>query len=146
MPKKYLLFNPRGLEFAEFDDSMVILEYVSMNAFPVLEHQPRPTLDLWHRRLGHLGVRNMKVTKQINTGIEYDATPVESSSNLCEACEISKPLWHVRKTVSPKDYKPFDSVSVDVVMINPKGKILLNDSWIIVRYCTVFTDAASSAR
>lgn len=117
-----------------------------MNAFPVLEHQPRPTLDLWHCRLGHLGVRNVKATKQITTGIEYDATPAEPSSNLCEACEISNPLRHVRKTVSPKDYKPFDSVSVDVVMINPRGKILLNDSWINVRYCTVFTDAASSAR
>ncbi|KAI1005914.1 hypothetical protein K3495_g2310 [Podosphaera aphanis] len=117
-----------------------------MNAFPVLERKPAPTLDLWHRRLGHLGVRNVKATKLITTGIEYEPTLAEPSSTLCEACELSKPLRHVRKTISPKDYTPFDSVSVDVVMINPRGKILLNDSWINVRYCTVFTDAASSTR
>ena len=141
------LFGPHGLEIATFNDAMIINEYVPISALPVLERQPSPALDLWHLRLGHLGVRNVKATREITTGIDYKETTDEPNvSSLCEACELSKPIRHVRKITSPKSYKPFDSVSVDVVMISPKGKILINYSWMNVKYCTVFTDAASSTR
>ncbi|KAI0993347.1 hypothetical protein K3495_g14837, partial [Podosphaera aphanis] len=144
---KNSLFGPHNLEIAKFNNAMIINEYIPISALPALERQPPPTLDLWHRRLGHLGVRNVKATKEITTGIKYENNSTEpDGSTLCEACELSKPLRHVRKTTRVKNYKPFDSVSVDVVMITPRGKILLNDSWINVRYCTVFTDAASSTR
>ncbi|KAI0995909.1 Copia protein, partial [Podosphaera aphanis] len=114
---------------------------------PAQLYQPKLTLDLWHRRLGHLGLRNVKATEKITTGIAFKPDNCSTATpNLCESCELSKPLRHVRKSVSSRPRKPLDSVSVDVVMIKPAGKILMNDSWISVRYCTMFTDGATSAR
>lgn len=65
---------------------------------------------------------------------------------VCESCELSRPLRHVRKNFSTRPRNPLDSASLDVVMINPADKILIEDSWSSIRYCTILEDAATSAR
>ncbi|KAI0995000.1 hypothetical protein K3495_g13181, partial [Podosphaera aphanis] len=141
------MYGPNGVEFATYSNSLHINESFVTVALPALVDQSKPTLDLWHRRLGHLGLRNVKETAKITTGISFEPTvTATTSSSLCESCELSKPLRHVRKNASSRPRNPLDSVSVDVVVINPTGKILINDSWISVQYCTMFTDAATSLR
>ncbi|KAI0992261.1 hypothetical protein K3495_g15925, partial [Podosphaera aphanis] len=141
------MYGPHGDEFATYDNSLYINETVVTVAMPALINKSENTLELWHRRLGHIGRRNIKATEKITTGIEYKSSGESlKASQVCEPCELSKPLRHVRKSVSNRPRNPLDSVSVDVVMIKPMGKILINDSWTSVRYCTMFTDAATSAR
>lgn len=141
------MFGPDDIEFATYDNSLQINESFVTVALPALVGQSTPTLDLWHRRLGHLGLRNVRETAKITTGISFETAKTPTTKpTLCESCELSKPLRHVRKSVSSRPHDPLDSVSVDVVLVNPPGKILANDSWISVHYCTIFTDAATSVR
>ena len=141
------MYGPDDVEFATYDNSLYINETFVSVALPAISNQPKPTLELWHRRLGHSGLRNVIATGKITTGMEYESSSSSSvNPSLCESCELSKPLRHVRKAVSFRPRNPLDSVSVDVVMIKPEGKILINVSWNPVRYCTMFKDAATSAR
>ena len=141
------IYGPDGIEFATYDSSLHIVESIVTVAMPATLQDKNLTLDLWHRRLGHLSLRNIKETEKLTTGISYNEKNAPPKlSNICEPCELAKPLRHVRKSTNSRPRRPLDSISVDVVMINPIGKILINNFWTSVKYCTMFTDAATSAR
>ncbi|KAI0992415.1 hypothetical protein K3495_g15770, partial [Podosphaera aphanis] len=145
------IFDSKNIEIATVDDRLFINETPRVFAFPAALHQVKPTLSLWHRRLGHLGLKNVKLTEKVTKGIEYDTVTAadldgEDRTILCEACELSRPLRHVRKNVNPRNLSPFDQISVDVVMIKPGGRILVDESWSQINYATIFTDAATRHR
>ena len=91
-------------------------------------------IDLWHKRLGHLGLKNIKKTADITKGIKL--TDTEPSKSPCKACSVAKPLKHIRKVVSKRAFKPFDRIHLDTFIINP---IAYNSH----KYGLIFTDEAS---
>ncbi|KAI0995961.1 hypothetical protein K3495_g12220 [Podosphaera aphanis] len=145
------VFDSNNLEIASVDSNLLINEEPRQFAFPAALHQARPTLTLWHRRLGHLGLKNVKITEKITQGIKYDVD-IKTDPNsddkfvLCEPCELSRPLSHVRKNITPRNLSPFDQVSVDMVMIKPGGRILSDESWSKINYATIFTESATRYR
>ncbi|KAI1006113.1 hypothetical protein K3495_g2111 [Podosphaera aphanis] len=59
------VFDSNNLEIATVDSNLLINEEPRQFAFPAALHQARPTLTLWQRRLGHLGLKNVKITEKI---------------------------------------------------------------------------------
>lgn len=145
------VFDSNNLEIATVDCNLFINEETRKFAFPAALHQAKPSLKLWHRRLGHLRLKNVKITEKITKGIRYDTDAETNSSSedktvLCEPCEMSRPMRHVRKSITPRNLSPFDQVSVNVVMIKPSGHILTDESWSKINYATIFTDADTRYR
>jgi hypothetical protein len=94
-------------------------------------------IDLWHKRLGHLGLKNVKKTAAITKGIKL--TNANFPKSPCKACSIAKPLKHMRKVTSKRVFEPFDKIHVDTFMINPVG---YNSH----KYGLIFTDEVTHAR
>ena len=145
------MFDSKNVEIATVDNRLFINEIPRAFAFPAVLHQAKPTLSLWHRHLGHLGLKNVKLTEKVTKVIEYDTdTAVNSNGEdktiLCEACELPRSLRHVRKDVTSRNLFPFNQISVDVVMIKPSGRILVDKSWSRINYATIFTDFATRHR
>jgi hypothetical protein len=95
-------------------------------------------MGLWHKRLGHLGVKNIKKTADITKGIKL-IEPVVKPKSPCEACSIAKPLKYQRKLSTKRAFEVFDKVHVDTFMIDP---VAHNGH----KYGIVFTDEATHAR
>ena len=145
------MFDSNHMEIATVDEKMLICEKPRTYALPAPLHNTKPSIILWHRRLGHLGLKNVKLTEKIADGIKYSCEkPSESDSVektiICESCELSRPLRHVRKTITPRNLAPFDQISVDVLMIKPVGRMLVDESWVQIKYAIIFTDSATSFR
>ena len=77
-------------------------------------------IDLWHKRLGHLGLDNVRKTAEITKGIRYQDNESESDSP-CEACSLAKPLRTTRKISKKRVFKALDKIWVDTFMIKPSG-------------------------
>ncbi|POS82933.1 hypothetical protein EPUL_005300 [Erysiphe pulchra] len=142
------ILDLNNLEIATVDNKLFINEEPKTFAFPVALYQPKPNIMLWHRRLGHLGFKTFKLTEKITSGINYINDGIKDTSKkiLCEPCELSHPIRHVRKKTTPQNFYPFDQICVDVSMIKPSGKILNDDFWITINSATIFTDTATSYR
>ena len=96
------------------------------------------SIRLWHRRLVHLGLDNVRKTLKIVKGIIIKEEELEEDDqlHLCDPCERSKPLRHTRKKATLRNLKVFDKVHIDVVMLTPQG---IRKK----KYTTVFTEKVS---
>ena len=73
------LRNSKLEEFAQYDEYRLIIEAPRKYALPALTslalpaalEQAKPSLALWHRRLGHIGLKNVRKTQKITKGIQF---------------------------------------------------------------------------
>jgi transposase InsO family protein len=86
-------------------------------AFPAII---KPTLSVWHRRLGHLGYENVKRTATMTTGIELDER--EDTPEFCRPCVMSKSMRTVSRKPQERATNTFDLIHLDVLgPITPIG-------------------------
>jgi hypothetical protein len=93
---KNLVVNQKGKGLFRFDKHIMIIEEPKQYAFPVVT-QKKPTetlICLWHRRLVHLGLDNVRKTTKIVKGIiiKEEELKEDDQLQLCDPCKRSKPL------------------------------------------------------
>ena len=66
-------------------------------------------IDLWHKRLGHLGLDNIRKTAEIMKGIRYQDNKSESDSPY-KACSLAKPLCTTYKILKKRVFKALDKI------------------------------------
>jgi hypothetical protein len=101
-------------------------------------------IDLWHKRLGHLGLENVRKTAVITRGIKYNDNP---SVSPCEACSLAKPLRTTRKVISTKSvFTALGKIWIDTFKITPTGYkghvygMILTDETTYARWGYTFKD------
>jgi hypothetical protein len=98
-------------------------------------------IDLWHRRLGHLGLDNVRKTAGITRGVDYKDN---SSKSPCEPCSLAKPVRHTRKVATKRVFKVLGKIRVDTFHITPRGYnghlygVLLTDEFSTVKWGYTF--------
>jgi hypothetical protein len=77
------------------------------------------TIELWHRRLGHLGHENVKKTATLTDGITIRDM---SHAKTCKACLLAKSKRTVSRMPQVRSTEAFDKIHVDVISpITPKA-------------------------
>jgi hypothetical protein len=146
--KGTLITDDEGNELFYIDEDCFIIEE-PVYAFPaVTTAKPKETsIDLWHRRLGHLSKPNVQKTATLVKGVvlhtDQDGLTrderEERKLRKCEPCELSNPRRTTRKSTTRIVNRAFDEVHVDVVLYRKAG---IDGQ----QYATVFTDKATSVR
>jgi hypothetical protein len=96
-------------------------------------------IDVWHRRLSHISLDNVKKTAQITNGIEISNSNL-STKTICEPCIMSKSVRTQSRVPQRRALHAFDRVHIDIVgPINPTG---FNGH----RWAIMFTDDCHRAR
>jgi len=99
------------------------------------------SIDVWHRRLGHIGLDNVRKTAQITKGIEIGpkyGPKIEKPA--CKPCIISKAVRTQSKQPQQRCEHAFDKLHVDLLgPITPTGYD--GSNWAMIK-----TDDASRAR
>ena len=85
------------------------LDQRSSIALKVLKKPYTESLELWHRRYGHINYGYICKTAYIVSGLHFLSTKVES---LCDPCELSK---STRSFIYPKEDPPG---VLDIFIIN----------------------------
>jgi hypothetical protein len=111
-----------------------LLCYIDWNLFIVTDqtHLSMPAaiqeaaidIDLWHRRLGHMSLDNVKLTQKMTKGLQYkQQTTIPNVSITCDPCEKGKPYRGTRKHANPRIYeiKAAECWHIDVFLISPLG-------------------------
>ena len=100
-------------------------------------------LEVWHKRLGHVGQETLQKTASMTEGMEL--TSKETLDGMCEACEVSKSVRTVSRKPQQREKHAFDKVHVDVLSVNPpsydghKWAVLLTDDYSRARWIRIFT-------
>ncbi|KAI1000346.1 hypothetical protein K3495_g7849 [Podosphaera aphanis] len=82
------------------------------------------SLDTWHRRLAHIGFRNVNLTKNITEGINISPNSNPNPNpNLsqCDACELGAPIERKHEVVKNKVTDALARIHVDTFHLLPKG-------------------------
>ena len=93
-------------------------------AFPAAIHEAPVTLELLHRRLGHISFENVKKTIKESLGLSFShrATDIALDvTRLCDSCEMCKPRKTVRRHPRERELEYGDRLYTDVFFINPPG-------------------------
>jgi hypothetical protein len=67
-------------------------------------------IDLWHKRLGHLGLDNVRKTAELTRGIKLNDNPSASSALPCEACSLAKPARTTRKVSTKRVFNALSKI------------------------------------
>jgi transposase InsO family protein len=95
------------------------------------------SIDVWHRRLGHIGLENVKKTARITKGITIGPKQDKMS---CKPCIISKAVRNQSTQPQKRCEHAFDKIHVDLLgPITPTGHD--GSNWSLIK-----TDDASRAR
>ena len=92
------LVNGRnGKEVCTLDSNLSIIEDPesrnAYTAFPASLEKVQPNIELFHRRFGHLSLDNIRATKKIVTGMEFqDSEKKPLYEKVCEPCELGRPI------------------------------------------------------
>ncbi|KAI0995192.1 hypothetical protein K3495_g12990 [Podosphaera aphanis] len=92
--------------------------------FPAAIYDAPVTLELHHRRLGHISFQNVKQTVEHTYGLSYKsrASDLELDvSRLCEPCGFVKPKKTIRRFPREREINWGDRFYTDVFFINPSG-------------------------
>jgi hypothetical protein len=102
-------------------------EYIfgERNGIYIIDHaQPRALaatqldgadLDLWHRRLGHLGFRNIRNLQRMSTGIKH------FKPRYCEACATGKQNEKPHTHAISKGSYPLEQIHIDIAYRETSG-------------------------
>ncbi|KAI0998753.1 hypothetical protein K3495_g9446 [Podosphaera aphanis] len=134
----------KTIELCEVDKSGFLIEsrHCYTNAYfnALKTAVDEASLDTWHRRLAHTGLRNVNLTKNIVEGINISPNS-NSNPNLsqCDACELGAPIERKHKVVKNKVTDALARIHVDTFHLLPKG---YNGH----KYGMILTDEATSER
>ena len=95
------------------------------------------SLDLWHRRLLHTSIGDVKETAQMARGISIETS--HSELGLCHTCQVANSIRNVSRTPQIRRQNVFELVHVDIEKISPVG--FNGHAW-----ASLFTDDATRAR
>lgn len=110
--------------FVETSSHMRILtKETQVQAFAASTQKPKPMLvQLWHRRLGHLGMDNVIRTANATTGITFEDVKDPPRKTICKPCVLAKSLRTQSKKPQTQAAQAFDRIHIDVIgPIKPKG-------------------------
>ena len=79
------------------------------------------TLDIkiWHRRFGHLGWRNLRLTKTMVKCLDFEEW--EEPKDPCDPCELGQPIWSISREPQVRETEIFILMHIDVFKITPIG-------------------------
>lgn len=104
--------------------STFLLSPVADNVFPAAIHEAPVTLELLHRRLGHISFPNVQRTIKATLGLSYKPRNTDSNldvTTLCDPCKFSKPKKVIRRYPRNRESKWGDRFYADVFFCNPVG-------------------------
>ena len=117
-----------------------LLQSCEDNQRLALQASTKPTIEVWHRRLGHLGYENVLKTASNTTGIELDGMRTQRPDATCRSCILSKSQRTISRKKQTRRSHIFDMVHTDVIgPITPRG--YNGDLWAVT-----FTDDFSRYR
>ena len=89
------------MKFSTFDKELHIIESVEAVVVLLLLHELKPKFDLGFRRLGELGLRNVKATENIATKMAFESiSSYITTPNHCISCHFLRPLHNSRKLLT----------------------------------------------
>jgi hypothetical protein len=105
------LLDKHGNEMGTVDSDLFLYEFkmeekkslILPSILPAAIEQKNTDIKLWHRRLCHLGLDNVRKTKDMVNGISYSKEGTAIATRLCQSCEEAKPIRQVNKiSVRPR--------------------------------------------
>ena len=93
-------------------DRKLLLRQKNTLACPAVS-DPAVSVNTWHRRLGHIGIDNIRKTAKITEGMDIDSD-IELEK-LCDLCELGKSLRTVSRKLQDRPEHVGDIIHVDVV-------------------------------
>ncbi len=133
------IMSSDDIELARYDEKLLIIENPCFLAFvlPAAIEKAPIDIELWYRRLGHLGLESVKATQRMVTGLHFQKKTPPSVTRVCDPCEKGRPLKFINKKAVRRAKEALEHVHLDVVYITPRG---LNGK----NYAALFTDEATS--
>jgi hypothetical protein len=141
----------KGVLYTGSDKPVALIETTSSGHFLKVVKEPmihallssqsstKPkSLDLWHRRLLHTSIGNVKETAQMAKGISIEKTS-QSELGLCHTCQVANSIRNVSRTPQIRRQNVFELVHVDIEKVSPVG--FNGHTW-----ASLFTDDATHAR
>jgi hypothetical protein len=137
--------RPTGEELCAFVETSSFMRILTAEArdqaFAASTQKPKPeAVQLWHRRLGHLGTDNVIRTANSTTGIALEDVKKKDTAHLsdqeakssllndlpsktiCKPCVTAKSLRTQSKKPQTRAMRAFDRIHIDVIgPIKPKG-------------------------
>lgn len=104
--------------------SLLLHTPVPDHIFPAAIHEAPITLELLHRRLGHISFDNVKHTMKHSRGLSYQPGSSDEDldvTRLCDPCEFSKPQKTIRRYPREREIAYGDRIYTDVFFCNPSG-------------------------
>ena len=96
-------------------------------AYPAVA-QVKPDTVLWHQRLSHAGLSQLKMTQEHSKGMKQ---VVFTDSFVCEPCHLAKSQRIISRKGWERSTQPFGRVHVDVIgHITPE--LVRGDKWVVV--------------
>ena len=90
--------------------------------------QVKPDVVLWHQRLSHAGLSQLKMTQNHSTGMEQVSF---MESLVCEPCHLAKSQRTVSRKESERSTQPFGRIHLDVVgHLTPE--LACGDKWVVI--------------
>jgi transposase InsO family protein len=97
------------------------------------------SIDVWHRRLGHIGLENVRKTALITKGIQIRPKPLQQKE-ICKPCIISKAMRTQSKQPQLRSEHAFDKIHFD--LLGPITPTAYDGS----KWAMIKTDDATRAR
>ena len=116
-------------------------DYQDLDSLPPLATVAtvKPSMKLWHRRLGHLSYENVQKTASLTQGMHVDGMSVPLFA-FCRSCTLGQSIRTVSRTPQTRASWNFETIHVDVIRpITPTG---FNGS----KWSLVITDDYSQCR
>jgi hypothetical protein len=141
----------KGVLYTDSDEPVALIETTESGHFLNIVKEPMFThallssvsskpksLDLWHRRLLHTSIGDVKKTAQMARGMSIEQKDGQSELVLCRTCQVSDSIRNVSRTQTRRQ-RVFELVHVDIEKISPVG--FNGHVW-----ASLFTDDATRAR
>lgn len=113
-----------NLHDPSMNPSTFLASSVPSHIFPAAIHEAPVTLELLHRRLGHISFPNVKLTVEHVHGLSYLKQPADDDldfTRLCDPCEFSKPRKTIRRYPRQRELSYGDRFYTDVFFCTPTG-------------------------
>ena len=101
-------------------------------------------IDLQYKRLGYLGLKNIRKTIDITKGIKLSDSKYSKSPY--KTYLIIKPLKYIQRVTTKRAFKPFNKIYINTFIINPIGYnnykygLILIDESIYIRQVYLFKE------
>lgn len=113
-----------NIQDSSMHPSAFLSSSVPPHVFPAAIHEAPVTLELLHRRLGHISFPNVKETIKHSIGLSYTKHTADDEldvTRLCDPCEFAKPQKTIRRYPRDRELNYDDRIYTDVFFCSPTG-------------------------